>query len=65
MKRMVRFTGVTAKVNQDKTKKIVAKAVIVTTGGFGASKQLIKKYRPDLAHYVTTNQAALLAMVLR
>lgn len=52
-----KITGVTAKVNQDKTKKIVAKAVIVTTGGFGASKQLIKKYRPDLAHYVTTNQA--------
>lgn len=52
-----KISGVTVKINQDKTKKIAAKAVIVTTGGFGASKQMIKKYRPDLAHYVTTNQA--------
>lgn len=51
-----KVTGVKVKINQDKTKTISSKAVVVTTGGFGASKQLIKKYRPDLANYVTTNQ---------
>ncbi len=49
--------GVKVKFNQDKTKTISSKAVIVTTGGFGASKAMIKKYRPDLSKYVTTNQA--------
>ena len=33
-----------------------ASAVILTSGGFGASKELIQRYRPDLAHYRTTNQ---------
>jgi fumarate reductase flavoprotein subunit len=35
---------------------INAKAVIIATGGFGASKELIAKYRPDLTKYKTTNQ---------
>lgn len=48
--------GVKVKIDQDQTKTIQSKAVVVTTGGYGASKQLIKKYRPDLANYVTTNQ---------
>ncbi|MFD1419775.1 flavocytochrome c [Lactiplantibacillus songbeiensis] len=51
-----KVSGVKVKINQDKTKTISSKAVIVTTGGYGASKKLIKKYRPDLANYVTTNQ---------
>ncbi|QNQ80365.1 flavocytochrome c [Lactobacillus sp. PV034] len=38
------------------TKAIKAKAVLLATGGFGASKELIKKYRPDLENYKTTNQ---------
>ena len=38
-------------------KAVAAKAVILATGGFGASKSIIKKYRPDLADYKTTNQA--------
>ncbi|MST80563.1 flavocytochrome c [Lactobacillus equicursoris] len=36
---------------------VKAKTVILATGGFGASKSIIKKYRPDLADYKTTNQA--------
>lgn len=52
-----KVNGVTVKLDQDKTKTISSKAVIVTTGGFGASKAMIKKYRPDLVKYVTTNQA--------
>lgn len=35
---------------------ISAKAVILASGGFGASKALMKRYRPDLANYRTTNQ---------
>lgn len=53
---------------QDKDKKITgvevnkehqvrAKAVLLATGGFGAAKDLIAKYRPDLRDYKTTNQA--------
>ncbi|WP_297951768.1 flavocytochrome c [uncultured Lactobacillus sp.] len=40
----------------DGTKTIKAKAVLLATGGFGASKEIIKKYRPDLVDYKTTNQ---------
>ncbi|MCR5525384.1 MAG: flavocytochrome c [Lactobacillus sp.] len=38
------------------TKVINAKAVILATGGFGASKEYIKRFRPDLESYKTTNQ---------
>lgn len=38
------------------TKIINAKAVILATGGFGASKEYMKRFRPDLADYKTTNQ---------
>ena len=39
------------------TKTVNAKAVILASGGFGASQEIITKYRPDLAGYKTTNQA--------
>lgn len=39
-----------------KQKEISGKAVILATGGFGASKKIIGKYRKDLVHYETTNQ---------
>ncbi|KRL89506.1 flavocytochrome c [Lactobacillus kalixensis] len=38
------------------TKTVHAKAVLLASGGFGASKDIIKKYRPDLVDYKTTNQ---------
>lgn len=37
-------------------KKVKAKAVVVTTGGFGANEKLITQYKPELKNYVTTNQ---------
>lgn len=46
---------VKVQIQGEKAKNIKAKAVIVTTGGYGASKALIEKYRPDLKGYVTTN----------
>lgn len=47
---------VTVQVQGEKPKEITGKAIVVTTGGFGASKELIEEYRPDLKGYVTTNQ---------
>lgn len=44
-------------VEIDGTEKTVnAKAVVVTTGGFGANMDMVTEYNPDLAGYVTTNQ---------
>lgn len=41
---------------QGQSKQIAAKAVILATGGFGASKKYMKRFRPDLLDYKTTNQ---------
>ena len=41
---------------KDGEKVIHAKAVLLASGGFGASKEFMKKYRPDLVDYKTTNQ---------
>lgn len=48
-------TGVEIKT-QSGQKKVNAKAVLLASGGFGSSKELIKKYRPDLVDFKTTNQ---------
>lgn len=48
-----KVTGAKVKMN-GKEEKISSKAVIVTTGGFGSSKEMIEKYRPDLKGYVST-----------
>ncbi|MBM7543422.1 fumarate reductase flavoprotein subunit [Weissella beninensis] len=37
-------------------KELATTAVILATGGFGANKQMLAKYRPELAEYKTTNQ---------
>lgn len=50
------ITGLNVKLPNDESKKISAKSIILATGGFGADKELIKKYRPDLDGYETTNQ---------
>ncbi len=39
-----------------KSKKLNAHAVILASGGLGANQEMVTKYRPDLAGYVTTNQ---------
>lgn len=48
--------GVKVVFNQTEEKTIAAKAVVVTTGGFGANMDMISEVRPDLKGYVTTNQ---------
>jgi len=35
---------------------IMAKAVIIATGGFGANSKMVEQFRPDLAGFGTTNQ---------
>lgn len=47
--------GVIATINGEE-KTISAKAVIVTTGGFGANMEMVKENKPELDGYVTTNQ---------
>ena len=39
----------------DKTYTINAKAVVITTGGFGANNDMIKAVRPELDGFITTN----------
>lgn len=46
--------GVEVKI-EGAQKTVHAKAVIVTTGGFGGNAKMIEKYRPDLKGYVSTN----------
>lgn len=42
----------------DKTQKtITGKSIVIATGGFGAGSEWIKKYRPELMNYKTTNQS--------
>ncbi|WP_339288927.1 flavocytochrome c [Paenibacillus sp. FSL E2-0201] len=48
--------GVKVLFNQADEKTITAKAVVVTTGGFGSNMDMISTVRPDLEGYVTTNQ---------
>lgn len=50
-----RVTGAVVQ-HKDQTYKIMAKAVIIATGGFSANSELLKKYRPDLVGFYTSNQ---------
>jgi fumarate reductase flavoprotein subunit len=51
-----KVNGVKVVIDQKDEKMITAKAVVVTTGGFGSNADLIAKVRPDLKGLVTTNQ---------
>lgn len=52
----VRVTGVRYQDESGQEHQLSSRGVILASGGFGASKELIKRYRPDLADYKTTNQ---------
>jgi fumarate reductase flavoprotein subunit len=48
--------GVKARPEGDSTDtSYQAKAVIITAGGFGSNKEMIREYRPAIADFVTTN----------
>jgi fumarate reductase flavoprotein subunit len=51
-----KVNGIKVVFNQKDEKTITAKAVIVTSGGFGSNKEMIAQVRPDLDGLVTTNQ---------
>lgn len=51
-----RINGVQYCDDHGQLQELNAGAVVLTTGGFGASKELMQRYRPDLTHYRTTNQ---------
>ncbi|MGY3766192.1 flavocytochrome c [Vagococcus vulneris] len=49
--------GVTVEMKETKEEKEVkGKAVVVTTGGYGANAKMIEAEKPELKSYVTTNQ---------
>ena len=50
-----KVTGVNVTID-GKEKTISAKAVVLTTGGFGANMQMVTEYNPALNGFVTTNQ---------
>ena len=50
-----KVTGVNVTVD-GKEKTISAKAVVLTTGGFGANMEMVTEYKPELKGFVTTNQ---------
>lgn len=50
------ISAVSVTLGDGAQKQIKADAVVLATGGFGASKDIIQKYRPDLVDYNTTNQ---------
>jgi fumarate reductase flavoprotein subunit len=47
--------GVKAKSKDGSEMTCEAKAVIITAGGFGSNKEMLRKYRPEIADFVTTN----------
>lgn len=52
-----RVTGVTATTKQGGNVTVNAKAVVLTTGGFGANLDMVAEYNPALKGFVTTNAA--------
>nr|WP_158783411.1 flavocytochrome c [Pantoea sp. BAV 3049] len=47
--------GVSVLNDENEQQTIRTKSIIVATGGFSANSQMVVKYRPDLAGFVTTN----------
>ncbi|MDC7954126.1 flavocytochrome c [Liquorilactobacillus mali] len=48
-------TEVVIRLSDEMRKTIVGKSIVIATGGFGAGTKWIKKYRPELLNYKTTN----------
>jgi fumarate reductase flavoprotein subunit len=47
--------GILVENSQGQQYKINAKAVVVASGGFGASQEMVTKYKPELKDFGTTN----------
>lgn len=51
-----KVNGIEVETSENTRYKIYAKAVIISSGGFGANKNLIANYNPSLKEFSTTNQ---------
>ena len=51
--------GVKATGSTGETVTVNAKAVVLTTGGFGANLDMVVKYKPELKGFMTTNAAGI------
>ena len=51
--------GVIATGKGGNTVTVTAKAVVLTTGGFGANLEMVVEYKPELAGFMTTNAAGI------
>lgn len=49
--------GIVATGKDGETVTVNAKAVLLATGGFGANSEMVEKYKPELAGFMTTNAA--------
>ena len=52
-------TGVVAAGKSGNAVVVNAKAVVLTTGGFGANLEMVVQYKPELAGFMTTNAAGI------
>lgn len=51
--------GVSGKGGDGNSVVVNAKSVVLTTGGFGANLEMVTKYKPELAGFMTTNAAGI------
>ena len=51
--------GVAASGKNGETVTVNAKAVVLTTGGFGANLEMVSSFRPELKGFMTTNAAGI------
>lgn len=49
-------SGIVVETSEGQKYTINAKAVVIASGGFGASKEMVAKYKPELVDFGTTNQ---------
>ena len=57
--------GVKATGSTGETITVNAKAVVLTTGGFGANLDMVTEYKPELKGFMTTNAAGAQVRALR
>ena len=57
--------GVKATGSTGETVTVNAKALVLTTGGFGANLDMVVKYKPELKGFMTTNAAGIQGQGIR
>ena len=57
--------GIKATGSTGETVTVNAKAVVLTTGGFGANLDMVVKYKPELKGFMTTNASGILGQGIK